>query len=154
LQGRQPGHRLRPIRYFARQVIQEMFCHLLGDGAVHLNIGVGVESGLLIQHIQSPLAKLFGNGRPGKHAEQMTAAQGEDTNLAHLTCILVSRMQLDQRGHRVGEFVGVAIVEIGDSILLTVSQGFSDLRRLMPLASTTCRYGGGGLPGPHRRIFL
>ncbi len=83
-----------------------------------------------VEDVQDPLAEFLGNGGAGEHRQQVSAAQGEDANLAHLTCfrrLRIQVLQLHYSGHLVGEFVGVKGVDVCNAVGLAVTQGYSNL---------------------------
>lgn len=74
------------------------------------------------------MSRCFGDGGAREHGEKVAAAEGEDAGFLRAAL----RREGDNRRHRIREFVGVAGIKIIDTVCLTVSQGFRNLRRPYP----------------------
>lgn len=102
---------------------------------IQLVIGQGSEGlrGFPVQHIEHPVAELFGERRAGEHGDQMGAAQGEDPNL-FLAAAVAEPLdgQFDRQGHAGGKFVGITAIDAAHGIIVGIAKGLGDLRCSQP----------------------
>ena len=95
-----------------------------GWGGEHHRLFCGHPIAVLLDDVQHPAAECLGHWRPGEHGEEVAAAQAEDAGFLRAAL----RRESDHGGHRGGEFVGVAGVELGNlNVWGGVSQGSTDL---------------------------
>ncbi|MNG10836.1 hypothetical protein D3C84_943290 [compost metagenome] len=82
-----------------------------------------------LQHIEHPATELLGDLGAGEHGQQVSAAEGEDSDLF----LQIPRDgQFDRLGHAGGELVSVAAVDAADGILAGIAKRTGDLRALQP----------------------
>lgn len=89
-----------------------------GEGACSWRLGIGGHTvAVLLDYVKHPLAERLGHRRAGEHGEKVAAAEGENAGFLRASLC----REGDDGGHGRGEFVGMAGVEVVNTIWLTVS---------------------------------